>query len=513
MDFQEEIDIYFRSRFTLIVISSNEEEEIKNDVQQLCERTNRQLYLWDQADYFQKLCGNKPAPQGVKDALSVLETIENSTGKNVYLLRDFHQCWINQPRIVRKLRNLAQKLKLTESTIIVTTPLTQIPEELEDDVVWLDYNLPDYDKLKIILNKILSDNKKYKNNLEEMGQDKLLLAALGLSANQAFRAFSKSIEANCGKLDFPAIDMVNNEKKQIIRKSRALEFFTTAETMDDVGGLEALKEWLRKRKTALEKNIREAYKLDSPKGLLMVGIPGTGKSLTAKTIAALWKLPMLRLDIGALFGGLVGESEANTRRALRLAETISPCILWIDEIEKGLAIGGGDGGTSLRVFGSILSWMQEKTKTVFVVATANKIAALPPELLRAGRFDDTFFIDIPTTQERKHIFKIHLEKRRLSENYNIDILANASEGYVGSEIEQAIINANYNAVSDLSGARDFTTEDVLLAIKELVPLSRSQREAILALRTWLEEGRAKSATWHSKEVAMSSCVRLDWENN
>jgi SpoVK/Ycf46/Vps4 family AAA+-type ATPase len=238
------------------------------------------------------------------------------------------------------------------------------------------------------------------------------------------------------------------------------------------------------------------YGLPEPKGITLIGIPGTGKSLTAKVIAGLWKLPLVRLDLGALFGGLVGQSEENTRRALALAEIIAPCILWIDEIEKGLSFSGGDGGTSLRVFASILSWMQEKARPVFVVATANNISLLPPELMRKGRVDEIFFLDLPSYDDRKEIFEIHLRKRRRPiQNYDLDLLAKTSEGFVGAEIEQAVIDAMYMAFSDRDDpGRDFTTHDVAIALQQQVPVGRSHKEIIDELRKYLSEGRAQSAS-------------------
>ena len=512
MDFQKEIEIYFRSRFTLIVVVSFEEERIVEGVKQVCEQLNRQLLTWDHADFFQSVTKNIVAPSGIKDPLSALETIEKLEGDTVFILRDFHQCWHGQPRIIRKLRNLAQKLKFTKKTIVVTTPLSQLPEELKDDAVLLDFRPPDVKELDVILTRLIS-TPGVKVNLTTQGREKLLHAALGLSSNQAQRVFAKAIVSG-GPLDDRKIDMVNAEKKQIIRESGALEFFAPSETMNDVGGLEVLKEWLRTREQAFGNEARD-YGLPSPKGIALIGIPGTGKSLTAKTIAGLWRLPLIRLDVGALFGGLVGQSEENTRRALNLAETVSPCLLWIDEIEKGLSTGGGDGGTSLRVFGSILSWMQEKTKPVFVVATANNISHLPPELLRKGRFDEIFFLDLPTLQERKEIFEVHLRKRkRVVAEYDIDKLAKAAEGYVGAEIEQVIIDAMYLAFSDKENpGRDFSNSDVLEALKKQVPLSRSQSEAILALRSWLTEGRAQSASFNEKQQAQEQFVQIEISKN
>jgi SpoVK/Ycf46/Vps4 family AAA+-type ATPase len=286
--------------------------------------------------------------------------------------------------------------------------------------------------------------------------------------------------------------------KQIVRESQALEFYTVTETIDDVGGLGALKEWLRLREQAFTPEAHR-YGLAAPKGLALIGIPGTGKSLTAKMIGALWRVPLLRLDVGALFSSLVGESEERLRQTLRLAGIVAPCIVWIDEVEKALASGGLDGGTSMRVFGTILTWMQEKTAPCFVVATANDIQKLPPELIRKGRFDEIFFLDLPTLEERREIFTVHLRKRqRKPGDFDIAHLAHQAEGYVGAEIEQAVIEAMYVG---FNARREFTTADIADTLKRQVPLSISSREAIAALREWLREGRAQSASFREIKEA------------
>jgi len=364
------------------------------------------------------------------------------------------------------------------------------------------------EELAAILEK-LSSTPGVRVDLTEQGRDKVVRSALGLSSNQAQRVFAKAIVSD-GVLDERDIGLITAEKKQIIRESGALEFFAPTETIGDVGGLEVLKEWLRMREQAFNREARD-YGLPQPKGIALIGIPGTGKSLTAKMVSGLWRMPLIRLDVGALFGGLVGQSEENTRRALNLAETVSPCVLWIDEIEKGLSAGGLDGGTSMRVFQSILTWMQEKTKPVFIVATANNISMLPPELLRRGRFDEIFFLDLPTTRERREIFEVHIRKRkRPLQNYDLDRLAAAAEGYVGAEIEQAVIDAMYLAFSDKeTPGRDFTTEDILFALSRQVPMSRSQREAIAALRQWLSEGRAQSASFTEAKQAEQQFVQIE----
>jgi len=509
MDFGQEIEIYIRSKFTLICIVSYEEERIIEQVKQVCQRSNRTLLAWDHADYFQVLCGEAVSSPAAKDPLSALEAIDKMEGEAVFLLLDFHQC-LKEARVIRKLRNLSHRLKYTKKTIIITMPITQLPDELKDDAVVMEYSPPAVPELEAILNNLIA-MPNVKVNLTAQGREKIVRSALGLSSNQSQRVFAKAIVSD-GVLDERDIDLITAEKKQIIRESGALEFFAPTETIADVGGLEVLKEWLRTRERAFSQEARD-YGLPAPKGIALIGIPGTGKSLTAKMIAGLWHLPLIRLDVGALFGGLVGQSEENTRRALNLAETVAPCLLWIDEIEKGLAVGSGDAGTSMRVFGSILSWMQEKTKPVFIVATANNIAMLPPELLRRGRFDEIFFLDLPTLSERKEIFQVHIQKRkRPLQGFDLEQLATAAEGYVGAEIEQAVIDAMYLAYSDLRNpGRDFTSEDVLTALRKQVPLSQSQREAVAALRQWLTEGRAQSASFQEVRQAQAQFVQIQIE--
>lgn len=508
MDFEQELDVYFRSRCTLICVVSFEEERIIQSIREVCERSKRALHVWDHADFFTTLLGDGAGLQQAKDPLTLLEAIDKAEGEQVFVLRDFHQCWKDQARTIRKLRNLAHRLKFTRKTIVVTTPSATIPEELRDDTVVLEYPSPDVEGLSGILDKLTSTSG-VKVDLTPQGHEKVVHSALGLSSNQAQRVFAKAIVSD-GVLDERDIGLITSEKKQIIRESGALEFFAPTETIGDVGGLEVLKEWLRTRERAFSQEARD-YGLPEPKGIALIGIPGTGKSLTAKMVSGLWRIPLIRLDVGALFGSLVGESEANTRRALSLAETISPCLLWIDEIEKGLSMGGGDGGTSMRVFQNILTWMQEKTKPVFIVATANNISAMPPELLRRGRFDEVFFLDLPTMTERREIFEVHIHKRkRPVGNYNLDRLAAASEGYVGAEIEQAVIDAMYVAYSDADNpGRDFTTEDVLHALAKQVPMSQSQREAVAGLRQWLQEGRAQSASFTEAQQAQEQFVQIE----
>jgi AAA+ superfamily predicted ATPase len=491
LKFEDQLDIYLRARFTFLILVTQEEERILQVIQSLCERSQRSGLVWDSADGFQWLIANSMLPPIARDPVTALEQIEKADNNifSVFVLKDFHDFWEN-PQVRRKLRNLGQRLKYTRKTILVTTHSTKFPAELRDEAVIMEFPLPEAPELKILLNTILQ-NSRQKVRLTDLGLEKMVEAALGLTESQAKRVFGRALVSNT-TLDDRAIDLVTEEKKQIIRESEALEFYPVSETPDDVGGLNVLKEWLRLREKAFSQEARD-YGLPAPKGIVLLGIPGTGKSLTAKTIGGLWHQPLLRLDFGSIFGSLVGESEEKLRQALRLVEIVAPCILWVDEIEKALAHGGLDAGTSTRVFGSFLTWMQEKTAAVFVVATANDVSSLPPELLRKGRFDEIFFLDLPTLEERKEIFTVHLRKRRrLPMDYDIDQAAAASEGYVGAEIEQVVIDAMYTGFNDQR--REFTTADLLDSLRRLVPLSISQHETIDSLRSWLQEGRALSAS-------------------
>ncbi|HET92346.1 MAG TPA: AAA family ATPase [Chloroflexi bacterium] len=508
MSFEKQLDIYLRARFTLIVLVTPEEERALETIQAVCERTGRPCLVWDVADGFQVLASG-PKGQGalpsVRDPLTALEQVEKAAEGTLFILKDLHEFW-NDARVKRKLRNVGQRLKFTKHSIIVTTPFRKLPEELKNQAVVVDFPPPQAEELEAVLDR-LSETPGVRVKLTSLGREKLVQAAVGLSASQAERVFAKAIVED-GALDDRDIDLVTEEKKQVIRESEALEFYAATETPDDVGGLGVLKNWLRLRERAFTQKARD-YGLPAPKGIALIGIPGTGKSLTAKMIGGLWRLPLLRLDAGALFGSLIGESEERTRQALRLAETVSPAVVWIDEIEKGLAHGGLDSGTSTRVFGTILTWMQEKTAPCFVVATANDIASLPPELLRKGRFDEVFFLDLPTEEEREEIFAVHLRKRnRLPQDYDIARLAREAEGYVGAEIEQAVIDGMYLG---FGAGREFTTEDISAELARQVPLSVSQRETVQALRDWLREGRARSASFAEVQEAEQRFVPLQLE--
>ncbi|MCB0329178.1 MAG: AAA family ATPase [Bdellovibrionales bacterium] len=489
-DFQAELDICLRARFTLLVAVTREEERLLKAMKGLCEKRSRPLYTWDSADGFKTLIDDTPAPGATLDPLAALSEIERAETNGVYVLLDFHDAG-NHPTVKRKLRSLAQSLKYTKKSIIISSPYSQFPEELKDVAVTIDFPLPSERELSAVLDTMLK-TPGAKIEVSDKEREEIVRAARGLTASQAQRVFARAI-VNDGRLDRDDIQVVIDEKKAIIKESEALDYYPTNIGLENVGGLEVLKEWLKLRTKAFSEEAK-AYGIEDPKGVALIGIPGTGKSLSAKMIASMWMMPLLRLDIGAMFNQFYGQSEERTRRALKIAEAVAPCVLWIDEIEKGLGGGYGEGQTTQRVFGTILTWMQEKTSPCFVVATANDVALLPPELLRKGRFDEVFFLDLPTRAEREAIFKVHLKKRRRDpEQFDTRQLAEDSAGYVGAEIEQAIVDA---MVVGFNQGREFTTNDIIETLKRQVPLSVAQKEKIGALQEWLDQGRAQPASRH-----------------
>jgi SpoVK/Ycf46/Vps4 family AAA+-type ATPase len=486
MDVREELSILIRSRQPLISFVTGEEERGRDLVEALAQELgNRELFLWNSVAGFRRTGpGTNPLEEGRMDPLTALQRIESYRGEALFVLEDFHP-FFDEPVLVRMLRNLLYSMRSAKKTAILLTHSFKLPAELRDDVPQVFLPLPDYDALRELLHEVC-EGRDVKVDLTQDAEEKLVKSALGLTENQARGVFIKSILKHQA-LNQSAIGLVLTEKQRIIKKDEVLEFFPARERIADIGGLDNLKDWLKKRDKAFSSRAKD-YGLPNPKGILIIGIQGTGKSLTAKATSALWRLPLLRMDMGKVFGSLVGESEERIRKALLLAETISPCILWIDEIEKGFAsvAGSGDSGTSARVFGTFLTWMQEKEKPVFVIATGNDIANLPPELMRKGRFDEIFFVDLPTYEERMEIFRVHLARvRPVVRNYDIPLLAGETEGFSGAEIEQAIINAMYNAFDD--GEREFTTEDILRGAREVIPIAKLMSERIEKLREWAAE--------------------------
>ena len=365
------------------------------------------------------------------------------------------------------------------------------PEELTAAVSVLEFELPTLPELREFITNITQN---VVVDMDKEGFEQFVRAFQGLTISTVKTILSKAL-ARSGKISLDDLQLVLEEKKQVIRKTQVLEFFNAEETMGSIGGMDVLKSWIVTRGMAFSEQAQQ-FGLPYPKGVLIVGIQGTGKSLCAKAISQQWHMPLLRLDVGRLMGSYVGESEARTREMIQIAEAMAPCVLWIDEVDKGFAgIGGvqGDSGAQARVFGSLITWMQEKKSPVFIVATANNIEQLPPEFMRKGRFDEIFFVNLPTEKERTEIFRLHIGRRRdiAVKNYDCAALAKETKGFSGAEIEQVINDAMFTAFSQ---QRDFTTEDVLAAIRSTIPLSVTFKETINKLIAWAGSGRARMAS-------------------
>jgi SpoVK/Ycf46/Vps4 family AAA+-type ATPase len=467
---------------------------LKRFIQSLATSLNKQLYTWSASSGMES---NGRTVEENKTAEASLDFIEKSSDNAVFILKDFHPFLKEEMVVViRRLRDLSVRLKRSYKTIIIISPILTIPPELEKEISVLDFPLPTLqevaDLLKTMIRSVEASRKVAINATPDV-MERAVKAALGLTENEAENVFAKALVSSAS-FDERDIPLIISEKKQIIRKTGLLEYFDLSETIKNVGGLENLKKWLNERAYAFSERARE-YGLPQPKGLLLLGVQGCGKSLVSKAVASLWQLPLLRLDVGQMFNSYIGASEANMRKAIKIAESIAPVVLWLDEVEKGFGgvtgSGNSDAGTTARVFATFLTWLQEKTSPVFVVATANNIDNLPPELVRKGRFDDIFFVDLPSAVERKEIFLIHLRKRgRAPERFDIESLAAATEGFSGAEIEQAVIDALYRAFPQ---NRDILTSDIEAVIKDTVPLSKTMSEDISRLRTWAKD-RARPAS-------------------
>jgi ATP-dependent 26S proteasome regulatory subunit len=496
MKFTSELALFLKARYPILYINTIEEDRVEYVIRKNVKTSlNRSIYSWDFVDGYT----NNPNNQGFakRNPLQALELVErlNVETPALFLLKDFNR-FLTDLSVSRKLRNISKVLKLQPKTIIIIGSDLTIPKELQELVTVLEFQLPLEDEIhNEIVRLINSLNIKVELELIE----NLTQACQGLSLERIRRVLSKII-TTYKTIDSNSIDVLLSEKKQIIGQTEILEYCSVNEKMINLGGLNNLKEWLKKRKSAFSIQASN-YGLPIPRGLLLIGIQGTGKSLTAKAIANEWQLPLLKLDVGKLFGGIVGESESRLRQIINVSETISPCILWIDEIDKAFTNteSKGDSGTSNRVLATFINWLSEKTKPVFVISTANNIDLLPLEIIRKGRFDEIFFLDLPKNEERKEIFKIHLQEFRPDnwKSFDYSKLAQLSESFSGAEIRQSIIEGMYHAFYE---SREFTNDDICLALKELIPLANLESTQMKRLQDWAVSGQIRLASSKSINI-------------
>ncbi len=483
---EEELKLYLRSRYPLIYIVSHEEGRVIDCLQRVGRELGKSVTMWSAARGMHQP-GTRGSRSGGESPQAALSACAEPDEPTLFVLLDFHP-YFSDPTVVRQLRETAQHLiTATESALLIVSPVLHIPDEIEKETTVVEFPLPGpADVAETLAGMLSSLGDRVAVEVDDEEREELERALLGLTQTEIENALYRVIVED-GKLDPGDIEKVIQEKRQIIRKSGMLEFYPARERMDDVGGLDVLKQWLMRKRACFAREA-EDFGLDMPKGLLLIGIPGCGKSLTAKAASSAWRMPLLRFDVGRVFGSYVGESEQNMRRAISTAEAVAPCILWMDEIEKGFAGVSGassDSGTTQRVFGHFLTWMQEKTEPVFVMATANDIERLPPEFLRKGRFDEIFFVDLPGEAERVEILAVHLAKRRRDpEGFALAQVARATEGFTGADIEEVVKSAL--EVAFLDDCREVRDEDLIAQAEATLPLSATMPERIEALRKWAQ---------------------------
>ena len=510
-----ELEILIRARYPILYVASWEEERVEKTLADIAQRRGKRLVCWTVCRGLyspgDSLTGKRSFNASTTDPITALDEIVRQVDPIIFLFKDLHPV-MRDHSVVRKLRELAHYLKSSPKTLVMVSPSVCIPPELEKDITVVDFCLPRMEELGELLDDIVkqvAQQGRLEEGLSADSREKLLKASLGLTLKEAENAFARTLIQR-GHLSGEEVSLILDEKRRVIRKSGILEYFDAENNLDDVGGVENLKDWVRKRSVAFSEEARR-FGLPPPKGVLLLGVQGCGKSLCAKAISKVWGLPLLRLDMGRIFSSLVGSSEENMRRAIATAESVAPALLWIDEIEKAFAgsrSGEGDSGTSTRVFGTFLTWMQEKQAPVFVIATANNISTLPPELLRKGRLDEIFFVDLPNQSERQEILEIHLKHRnRQPDCVDLPRLASLSEGFSGSELEQAVISALYDAFDQ---GRNLSTEDLERTVTTSVPLSRTMKEDIDRLRRWAND-RARSASGDSILKPETGSRQLEFE--
>ncbi len=501
MNFQTEIETLIRARYPIIYVLTSEEMRLQNLIVEIAARRHKKVFEWTFSNGIvpagTSIQSQKSRNASTKDPLAALDQVIEQVEPAVFLFKDFHPFLTkNNFAIIRKLKDIALHLKNSFKTIILISPVMEIPAELDKEITLINFPQPTKEDLGAMLDKILaevSDRKEIQIDLDEEGRERLLQAAMGLTLGEAENVFAKiMVQDHC--LSAAHVNEVFAEKQQIIRKSGLLEYYAANEDFSNVGGLRVLKDWLTKRAVAFTDEAR-AFGLPAPKGILLLGVQGCGKSLCAKAVSRLWELPLLRFDMGRMFGSLVGSSEENVRRAIGVAESVAPAVLWVDEIDKAFvgsqSSAATDGGTTARVFGTFLTWLSEKKAPVFVVCTANDVSQLPPELLRKGRLDEIFHVDLPNEEERREILQIHLAKRgREPKNFDLESLVAASGDFSGAEIEEAIISALYDAFYE---KQELATEHILAALGQTVPLAKTMAEKVSAQRNWAV-GRARNAS-------------------
>jgi ATP-dependent 26S proteasome regulatory subunit len=528
MNALERLKVLINSSTPIVVMETVEEVRALTVVRAACSELKMAIFEWTVADGLTRSGVDAPAmpvadlqmrinaarhaadpgaPDSSKNAIyntadpvQALANLESMTLEAVFVLKDFHR-HMDSPVVVRRLRDVGQKFSANRRTLILTAPSIQMPPELASLVEFLDLPLPDAERLRDVIRETytrMAGTYTLKLQLDAPGVDAMAANLRGLTEEEAERAISQSLVARYA-LAPACITDVLEAKKSLLKRSEMLEFVDSSDNMASVGGLENLKAWLAQRRDSWDPQARQ-FGLDPPKGVIILGVQGCGKSLCARSVAGEWKLPLVKFDTAAVYDKYIGETEKRIQKVFRVAEGLAPCVLWIDELEKVFAGSGpdsasADAGVSSRLLAAFLSWMQERKAPVFVAATCNNVTVLPPELIRKGRFDELFFVDLPNAAERKQIFGIQLTKRKRNPaDYDLDRVAAAAKGFSGAEIESAVQTALYAAYAR---KQELATDDLLGALSSTVPLSTTRAEEIAELREWAQH----RAVWASAPEA------------
>jgi SpoVK/Ycf46/Vps4 family AAA+-type ATPase len=473
----------------IIQIISYEEKRVENHLKTLFEqlKRNQLAMFWDINNGLVK---NNQAVPGTIEPIQALNALMKETKSGYCVFRDMNSMLKDNPAIVRKLREAYRKFKNTKTTIFLLSPNEYFHDALKKELDIVHFELPDYQELNDLFKRFLNSMVK-SGRVVELTEDQkknFVIGVQGLTLDEAYKAFMKAFHGK-SHITFDLVQTIHEEKKQLILKEGVLEYYPHRFTLEDLGGLDNVKDWLNKRTRAFSKEAQD-YGLKRPRGFLAMGVSGCGKSLTAKITAALWNLPLFRLDMNLVYAGMGGSPELVFSRALQTMDSVAPAVLWLDEIESGISDKQSDSASS-RILGYFLTWMQEHTSEIFVAATANRIDLLPAELMRRGRFDQIFFIDLPTRVEREEIFTIHLVRNKNDvRDFNIPQLAQITKGWSGSEIEEVIVSAMYEAFNE---DRKLQEDDLFVMFGSTVPLSTSMEEQIKQIRSWAHNRAAKAS--------------------
>ncbi len=473
-----------RARTSLIYLLTDEDRRVELEIKTLATafRPAFNVYVWSCTNGVTRDDEVVLADPSIMNALDwFMETTETA----FFIINDVHVFMRDNPPVLRKLKDAARRIENGYKTLFMLAPVLDIPVEISSDVVLVDVPLPTAEEVEKVLGQIVSREKardSLQQSLTDEVKDQFIKGGLGLTTQQMMQTFRKALAGKTA-ITPREIDTLFEEKRQIVKKSGLLELFPQTTGYDDLGGFRNLKKWLEMRKDIFSKRARE-YGLSLPKGVLLMGISGCGKSLCVKAIADFWRVPLLRLDMGRLYDGTQGSPEECFRKVIKTSEASSPCVLWIDEIEAGIANAGQKtlGGSASRVLAHFLTWMQEKTSPVFIGATANQIELLPPEILRKGRFDELFYVELPSERDREEIIRIHLARKNVEAGkFDFEPLVKITQGFNGAEIEQGVVGASFRAFTQ---SREVTENDLYISLESIVPLSTTMQEQIKRLERW-----------------------------